>query len=50
MSDKGKRRAAMRVLQQKINKNENTEYYQNSTEWKSPSSDREITERRKLSK
>jgi len=50
MSDKGKRRAAMRVLQQKINKNENEQYYQHGAEWKGSSSDREIIERRKLSK
>jgi uncharacterized protein YijF (DUF1287 family) len=50
MSERGKRRAAMRVLQQKINQNENREYYQHATEWKSPSTEREITERRKLSK
>jgi hypothetical protein len=49
MSEKGKKRAALRMLRQKINKNENKVYYQHGTEWKGPSSDREITERRKLS-
>lgn len=50
MSEKGKRREALRVQRQKINKNENKVFYQNSTEWKSPSTERERLDRRSLSK
>ena len=37
-----------KIIQQLINKKENKEYYQNSTEWHSYSSEAEITKRRKL--
>lgn len=37
-----------KIRQQLINKQENKQYYQNSTEWHSPSTEQEILKRRKL--
>lgn len=48
MAKKGIRRQIERVLRQKINRQENKEYYQNGTEWHSPSSQNEIAKRRRL--
>ena len=37
-----------KVMEQLINKKENKEYYQNGSEWSSPSTETEIKNRRKL--
>jgi hypothetical protein len=44
-----KRKYIEKILRQKINKQENKAYYQNASDWHSPSTDREISDRRKLS-
>lgn len=48
MSKKGIRRQAQRVLQQKINQQENKLHYQSGGEWKGPSTDRERIDRRTI--
>lgn len=48
MAKKGIRRQAVRMVRQKINKQENKMYYQNGTEWHSPSTPNEIAKRRIL--
>jgi len=48
MSKKGVRRQQIRIAEQKIAKRENEAHYQHESDWKSPSSDREIAERRKI--